>query len=82
MTVMTVVTVVKVVTVMIVLTVVTVLTVMKVVTVVTKQIFTPKNLNLPKTYLPTYLKPTYLCDSSYSRGKNGVYNIFANPELR
>ena len=34
---------------------------MRVVTVETKQLCTPKNWNLPKTYLPTYL-----CDSSYS----------------
>ena len=67
MTVVTVVTVVKVVTVMTVMTVMTVVTVatvatvVTVVTVVNKQLCTPKNLNLHKTYLPTYL-----CDSSYS----------------
>ena len=52
-TIVTVVTVVTVVTlVTVVVTIVTVVTVMTVVTVVTKQICTPKNLNLPKTYLP------------------------------
>ena len=55
-TVVTVGTVVTIVTLVTVITVATVATVMTVVTVVTKQICTPKNLNLPKTYLPTYTK--------------------------
>ena len=50
-----VVTVVTVVTVVIVATVATVATVVTIVTVVTKQLCTPKNFKLPKTYLPTYL---------------------------
>ena len=37
-------------------------TVVTVVTEVTKQLCSPKNL--------TYLKPTYLCDSSYCRDSN------------
>ena len=62
MTVVTVLTSVTLVTLVTVLTLVTVMTVAKVatiVTVVTKQLCTPKNLNLPKIY-----PPTYLCDSS------------------
>ena len=53
--------VVTVVTVMTVMTVMTVATVATVVTIVTKQLCTPKDLNLHKTYLPTYL-----CNSSDS----------------
>ena len=48
-----------VVTVVTIVTVATVMTVMAVVTVVTKKLCTPQN--------ETYLKPTYLCNSSYCR---------------
>ena len=69
-TVVTKVTIVTVVTKVTVMTIATVETVMTAVTVVTKLICTPQNLNLPKTYLPTYL-----CDSSDSRSfKKNLYS--------
>ena len=49
------------------MTVATVAIIVTVVTVVTKQLCTPNNLNLPKTYLPTYL-----CKSSYSSDSSDI----------
>ena len=58
-------------TVVSVVTVVTVVTVATVVTVVTKQLCTLKNLNLHKTYLPTYLRDSNYCsDRSDSSDSN------------
>ena len=69
------------VTVVTVVTVVIAATVVTLVTVVKKQLCTPKNLNLPKTYLPTYLCNSSYCSDSCDRSdssdkKNRSLNYF------